>query len=78
MADGRNATVWQQGFILDGKDSVALGLIAENEIAEKIAVVVSHDCDLVESAEIEPKCEIIVGRRKDQADGTLSNAKHSA
>ena len=76
MADGRNATIWQQGSILDGKDSVALGLIAESEIAEKVVVVVSHDCDLVESAEIEPKCEVIVGKKRDQVDGTFSHAKH--
>lgn len=76
MAAGRNATIWQQGFIIDGKDSVALGLIAENELDEKVAVIVSHDCDLVESAEIEPKCEIIVGRKIPQAGGTFSHAKH--
>jgi hypothetical protein len=76
MGDGRYVTIWQQGFVLDGKDAVALGLIAENETSEKIAVVVSHDCDLIERTEIEPGCEIIVGKKTERINGIFSNAKH--
>ncbi len=76
MGDGRNSTDWQQGFVLDGNDSVALGLIAAGEVADKVAIVATHDCDLLESLVVEPVCEILIGRRIDKVDGNFSNAKN--
>lgn len=76
MGEGRNSTIWQQGFVLDGKDSVALGLISADELAKKAVIVASHDCDLLEPKDIEPNCEIFVGKKIDRIDGTFSNAKN--
>jgi hypothetical protein len=74
--DSRNDTVWQQGYVLSPEGAMNLGLA--NPAAEKdsLILMVSHDCDLVESADVEPFCEIIVGRRITKVDGTFTTAKN--
>jgi hypothetical protein len=39
-------------------------------------VVVSHDCDLAQSPEVEPHVEVIVGRKIATADGNFTHAKN--
>jgi hypothetical protein len=76
MADSRNQTVWQQGFVLDAESAKGLGLIHPEFPNDTLVVVVSHDCDLVENTEIEPHCEIIVGHKIAKEDGTYSKGKN--
>jgi hypothetical protein len=76
MAGHRNDTPWQQGFVLSEATSAELGLIQAESTKESIAVLVSHDCDLLEDSAVEPNCEVIVGRKIENIDGIYANAKN--
>jgi hypothetical protein len=77
MPESRNVeTIWQQGFVLNADSAVKMGLIDSEDKAKRIALVISHDCDLVESDDIEPNCEIIIGRTIEKVDGTFAAAKN--
>ncbi len=76
MAEARNDISWQQGFVLRAESAVSLGLIDSAAGNDRVVLLVSHDCDLVESSEIEPNCEIIVGRKIEKVDGTFAGAKN--
>src|SRR6266700_6256699 len=76
MAEARNDISWQQGFVLRAESAVSLGLIDSAAGNDRVVLLVSHDCDLVESSEIEPNCEIIVGRKIEKGDGTFAGAKN--
>jgi hypothetical protein len=39
-------------------------------------VVISHDCDLAQSADAEPSVEVIIGRFVDKPDGTYTHCKN--
>jgi hypothetical protein len=69
-------TPWRQGHALKNETAVTLGLVREDEASSAVAIVVSHDCDLTQSPEVEPSIEIIVGRRVAAADGNFSHAKN--
>ncbi|MBS0472799.1 MAG: hypothetical protein JSR60_17140 [Proteobacteria bacterium] len=75
MGDARNDTPWQQGFILNADGVVALGLCPPEHANDTIAVLISHDCDVVESSDIEPFCELLVGKVIDQANGSFTQGK---
>jgi hypothetical protein len=77
MADARNDTPWQQGYVLNPESAAKLGLTHPDAPTETIVVMVSHDCDLIESSQHEPKCEVIIGRRIDSIDGIYTKAKNS-
>jgi hypothetical protein len=77
MAGSRNETNWQQGFILKAATASELGLARPQHPEDTVVMLISHDCDLVESSEIEPSCEILIGRAIDQVDGTYTNGKNS-
>jgi hypothetical protein len=76
MAEHRNDTLWQQGFILNKSSSDKLGLLHPYAKDETIVVLVSHDCDLLEDSETDPNCEVIIGRRIVAIDGLYANAKN--
>ncbi|MHA7873296.1 MAG: hypothetical protein ACX939_13180 [Hyphococcus sp.] len=76
MGEDRKPTIWQQGLVLSGQDSVTLGLITEEEKTEKIVIIATHDCDLLEPKDMEPVCEVLIGTKIDQINGTFSNAKN--
>jgi hypothetical protein len=73
---GRN-TPWRQGHALTSKSSVALGLVAEEAADSKLALVISHDCDLAQLPGSEPQVEIIMARRIDAGDGNCTHAKNA-
>lgn len=54
MAEGRNDTPWQQGFVLSQDSAIKLGLV-HPDARETIVVLITHDCDLLEGAEVEPE-----------------------
>lgn len=76
MAAPRNDTIWQQGFVLASDEAVRLGLYSADEANQKISVIISHDCDLLELEETEPFCEILIGTKVSQLDGNFTNAKN--
>jgi hypothetical protein len=73
MPDTRNETSWEQGHILSATSVAKLGLEVEDD---KVVVLISHDCDVVENAALEPICEVIVGRKIDTVNGAYTNGKN--
>jgi hypothetical protein len=66
-------TEWRQGSILADTDAFALGLV-ESLGSDKRIVVISHDCDLPNDAEL--KVEVIVGSVIAQVDPMLARARN--
>jgi hypothetical protein len=75
VADWLHDNPWRQGHVLNPESAEALGLAHPDASTDTIAVVVSHDCDLAGDVEVEPHCEIIVGRKIPKSNGGLTNAK---
>jgi hypothetical protein len=51
-------------------------LVGTDDSGTAVALVVSHDCDLIQSCEIEPSVEVIIGRRVAAADGNFTHGKN--
>ena len=66
---------WRQGSVLQQSVARNLGLIT-GEAATRCVVVVSHDCDIVNSTH-EPEIEVIVGQIVTEANGNLTGGKNS-
>lgn len=78
MSDWNREILWRQGHLLDSGTIKALG-ISDSESPEKTAVIiVSHDCDLVQSIQREPHVEVIVGRLfPGKPDGNFTYSKNA-
>lgn len=76
MAQWRRDFPWRQGHILGTESAIKLGLGDTDSPVERVFVVVSHDCDLAQVPDIEPKCEIMKGTIVGQPDGNFSSAKN--
>lgn len=76
MATWNRHTPWRQGHALTNETAISLGLVRVEEAPTAVAMVVSHDCDLTQSPEVEPSIEIIIGGRIAVADGNFSHAKN--
>lgn len=77
MAAWSRDTIWRQGALLSQKAVEVLGLSLQSGGAvEAAAIVVSHDCDLVQLAEVEPMVELVLGRRVERPDGNLLHGKN--
>lgn len=75
MAERAWDTPWRQGALLPRDAAEALGLLLENtDLA--VAMVVSHDCDLAQSPDVEPMVEIIPGHRIPKPDGNYTHGKN--
>lgn len=61
MAQWDRDTKWRQGAFLSAECISALGLSGVSAAEGVVAVVITHDCDLAQSAEIEPNVEILLG-----------------
>jgi hypothetical protein len=77
MVEWARDTPWRQGHVLPEDATVALVAASPEHLEGKIAVVVSHDCDLAQSPDIESDVEIIMGRRVTRLDGNYSHAKNA-
>jgi hypothetical protein len=75
MAERARDTPWRQGALLPPDAAEALGFLPENP-DPAVAIVVSHDCDLVQPPEVEPMVEIIHGRRIPKPDGNYTHGKN--
>jgi hypothetical protein len=75
MARREQETPWRQGLFIALQDAVKLGLVPENE-SEKIAIVISHDCDLARPQGTEPDVEILVGALIPAIDGNCTYSKN--
>lgn len=75
MAEWGRDTPWRQGHALTNKSSAALGLIPADAADSKLAIVISHDCDLAQLPGSESQVEIIVAQRVDAGDGNFTHAK---
>lgn len=74
MQETRIDTAWEQGCVLSASSAVKLGLLAP-DAGDAIAILVSHDCDVLETAAVEPVCEVIIGRKIGTVDGHYTNGK---
>jgi hypothetical protein len=77
MAEWSRNTPWRQGHALTSKSSVALGLTPAESADSKLAIVISHDCDLAQLPGSESQAEIIVAQRIDYGDGNCTHAKNA-
>lgn len=77
MVEWARDTPWRQGHVLPADAAIALGITSREQLNDMVAVVVTHDCDLAQSSDIEPDIEIIVGRRLTAVDGNYSHAKNA-
>jgi hypothetical protein len=76
MAAWDRHTPWRQGHALTSEAVLTLGLIQERDAPNAIVIVISHDCDIAQSGEVEPCVEIIIGCRVPEANGNLTHAKN--
>lgn len=76
MDERHPETPWRQGYVLTAVSAQQLGLMhPDGEADDPIVLVVSHDCDLAASIQMEPDCEVILGRHIEAPDGAYTNAK---
>lgn len=75
MPNEVRSSAWRQGQVLPDEAAVALNLTGTDTAGpgHVVAVVITHDCDLVNN--IEPYVEVIVGRRIGATDGNLTHGK---
>lgn len=74
MAEWDRDTPWRQGNLL-GSDAIDALKLRHPEFQEKTLVVVAtHDCDLAQHPDAEPRIEVVVGRLTEK-DGTYVHAK---
>jgi hypothetical protein len=69
-------TQWRQGSAIPQGASLSIGLIRPENADSHIAVVISHDCDLVEEDLVrEPFVEVIIGKVIESVSPNHTNAK---
>jgi hypothetical protein len=73
MAAIARSVPWRQGHLLPDE---ALGAFGFTESADTLAIVISHDCDVVQVPTIEPNAELIVGRSIQNSDGNCTHSKN--
>lgn len=76
MAEWDRGTPWRQGHTLTSETASRLGLVGAPDSGSAVALVVSHDCDLTQTCEIEPFVEVVIGRHVAAADGNFTHAKN--
>ncbi|MGO9487227.1 MAG: hypothetical protein ACLPX9_22065 [Rhodomicrobium sp.] len=76
MGESRE-TPWRQGSVVPADVAVKLQLFGEEDAPTKVAVVISHDCDLAQGSDAEPEVEIIVGARVSAVNGNYTHAKNA-
>ncbi len=67
---------WRQGAILTSEAANALALKPERNPGATAVVVISHDCDIAQPLENEPKAEAIVGTFVDTPNGSYTHCKN--
>jgi hypothetical protein len=67
---------WRQGHILTADVIASLRLAPDSDPAQHVGVVVTHDCDLAQSPDVEPVVEVIVGHRVESGNGNFTHGKN--
>ena len=77
MGEWSRETLWRQGSVLPEDASKALDLSHPESPERTFAVVISHDCDLVQDPDKEPFVELVTGRVIDaiKADSHAKTAR---
>ncbi|MFZ1181730.1 MAG: hypothetical protein WAN92_09575 [Herbaspirillum sp.] len=76
MAEWNRDTPWRQGHLL-GADAIdVLGLHHAEHLEQTVVAVATHDCDLAQDPEWEPRIEVVVGCLADK-DGCCTHAKNA-
>jgi hypothetical protein len=76
MGEWDRRTPWRQGHALTADAVVSLRLAPDPDSTSHVAIIISHDCDLVQSPDVEPIVEVIVGRRVDGPQGNFTHGKN--
>lgn len=66
---------WRQGHVLT-RGAVQNMDLTHPESPSAIVVIVSHDCDILQSPDIEPNVEVLYGRPIEISDGNNTHAKN--
>jgi hypothetical protein len=72
----RGGIRWRQGQFLTEDAAVNLKLVAPEDKGLEIPIVISHDCDISNTPEVERYVEIIVGTRIEAVDGNCTHSKN--
>jgi hypothetical protein len=73
---GFENTEWRQGHLLNAADIKRL-FPSQDDSANLVAVVISHDCDLAREPAAEPVVEVVFGKVVEKLDGNLTHAKNA-
>jgi hypothetical protein len=76
VAEWNRDTPWRQGHLLDVDAIDALGLRHPIQPEKTVVVVATHDCDLAQDPEWEPRIEVVVGCPVEK-DGNCTHAKNA-
>lgn len=77
MAEWNRNTPWRQGHLLSQDAVTALGLCYAAAPEQTVVIVSSHDCDLAQTPEEEPKIEVVIGCLVTDKDGNCTHAKNA-
>lgn len=79
MAEWTRDTPWRQGLLLDADAIGALGLQYLSAPHRIVVMVATHDCDLAQAPDVEPRIEVVVGCfvEEGKKDGNFTHAKNS-
>ncbi|WP_423680329.1 hypothetical protein [Undibacterium sp. WLHG33] len=77
MAEWNRDTPWRQGHLLGSDAIAALGLGHTTDPENTLVIVASHDCDLAQAPDGEPRIEVVVGRLVTNKDGNCTHAKNA-
>lgn len=77
MAEWNRNTPWRQGHLLSQDAITTLGLRHAARSEQTVVIVASHDCDLAQAPEGEPKIEIVIGCLVTDKDGNCTHAKNA-
>lgn len=76
MVDWSRDIPWRQGSVVSRDSFSQLDLGIDLDTETNVVIVISHDCDLAQSPDVEPNCEIVVGRIIDELNGSSTHTKN--
>lgn len=77
MPEWGRDTPWRQGSLVSASDLLTAGVTWGGGEEGVVGIVVSHDCDIANSPDIEPNIEIVLARLEQPENGNFSHGKNS-
>jgi len=77
MPEWGRDTPWRQGSLVSASDLLTAGVELAGDDDGLVGIVVSHDCDIANSPDLEPDIEIIIARLDQPENGNFSHGKNS-